>query len=261
VRSCRMSRGPSPSSLVRSPRSGGFAIEPADVDRILSRRGTRVDHYCMTQSTVWIVMSGMFVVSMAHWWWRRARAREIAERWLTQHRYRARSLRVSYWDNRPRFRATPFRDNDWAVDFRAEVDDMRLGGTGVVRLRVWTDWLGMIDREPEVSWDKMPTEEGGGAPSPETQWANAQLALLRRVARGESTFRPTGRDDAARAAFDEEVEHLLAMQRRGLLTCPTPIGELEGNAQYAAVTDVVLTEDGHRALARADAAAAEQPSR
>ena len=27
MRSCRMSRGPSPSSLVRSPRSGGFAID------------------------------------------------------------------------------------------------------------------------------------------------------------------------------------------------------------------------------------------
>ena len=86
----------------------------------------------------WIVGAGLFALSLAHWWWRRTKAREIAEQWLAQHRYRVRSLRVSYWNSQPRFRMTPFRNNDWAVDFRAEVDDLRLGGTGKVRLRVWT---------------------------------------------------------------------------------------------------------------------------
>ena len=197
----------------------------------------------------------VMVLSAGHYWWRRVRAREIAEQWLAQHRYRARSLRVSYWDTHPRFRLTPFRNNDWAVDFRAEVDDMRLGGTGSVRLRVWTDWLGMIDREPEISWVRMPTEENGGAKSPETQWVDAQLALMRRAAAGEFTFRPEGRDTAARAAFDTTVEHLLALSHRGLLTCATPIAELKGDAQYAAVTDVELTDEGRRALERADASA------
>jgi len=180
----------------------------------------------------------LMVLSVGHYGWRRVRAREIAEQWLAQHRYRARSLRVSYWDTHPRFRLTPFRNNDWAIDFRAEVDDMRLGGTGSMRLRVWTDWLGMIDREPEISWVRIPTEQNGGAQSPETQWVDAQLALMRRAAAGESTFRPEGRDAAARAAFDTTVEHLLALNHRGLLTCATPIAELKADAQYAAVTDV-----------------------
>ena len=212
--------------------------------------------YRMTEQTVWVVGAGMLALSLVHWWWRYTRARAIAEEWLTQHRYRVRSLRVSYWNSRPRFRATPFRNSDWAVDFRAEVDDMRLGGTGQVRLRVWTDWLGMIDREPEVSWDRMPTEDDGGARTPETQWADSQLALLRRVAAGESTFRPDGRDAEARAEFDKTVEHLLALQRRGLLRCATPIAELKTDAQYASLTDVELTDDGRRALERADSAQA-----
>jgi len=207
----------------------------------------------MTQSTAFLFGAAVVVLSVGHYFWRRMRAREIAERWLAQQRYRVRSLRVSYWDTHPRFRATPFRDNDWAVDFRAEVDDMRLGGTGEMRLRVWTDWLGMIDREPEVSWVKMPAEESGGPQSPETQWADAQIALLRRAAAGELTFRPEGRDAAARAEFDVTVEHLLALNRRGLLKCATPIAELRSDAQYAAVADVVLTDEGRRALERAEA--------
>ena len=76
-------------------------------------------------------------------------------------------MRVSYLNFRPRFRLTPFRNNDWAVDFRAEVDDTRLGGTGKLQLRVWTDWLGMIDRKPEISWEQMPTKDNGGARAPE----------------------------------------------------------------------------------------------
>ena len=202
---------------------------------------------------MYLAVAGFAVLSIGHWLWRRTTARDIAERWLGQHHYRVRNLRTVFWSGSPRFRATPFRNNDWAFDFTAEVDDMRLGGTGKVRLRVWTDWLGMIDREPEISWVRMPTEENGGAQSPETQWVDAQLALMRRAAAGESTFRPEGRDATARAAFDTTVEHLLALSRRGLLRCATPIAELKADAQYAAVTDVALTDDGRRALERADA--------
>jgi hypothetical protein len=206
----------------------------------------------MTQQTA-LLFGAMIALSIGHWWWRRQRAREIAERWLSQNKYRVRSLRVSYWNAQPRFRMTPFRNNDWAVDFRAEVDDLRLGGSGKVRLRVWTDWLGMIDREPEISWDQMPAEEQGGAQAPEAQWADSQIAILRRVAGGEHTFRPPGRDAAARLEFDEAVEHVLALQRRGLLTCATPIAELKADAQYAAVGDIELTEEGRRALESAAA--------
>lgn len=205
----------------------------------------------MTDRTA--LLAGALIVALAlgHWWWRRRCARDIAERWLGQHHYRVRSLRYVYWSLRPHFRATPFRNNDWAVDLRAQVDDMRLGGTGTVRLRVWTDWLGMLDREPEISWDHMPAERADSAQPAEAEWANAQLAILRRVADGEATFRPAARDAVARAEFDETVEHLLALQRRGLVTCATPIAELKADAQYAAVTEIALTDDGRRALERA----------
>ena len=209
----------------------------------------------MTAVRLYIAAAGVVALSLGHWWWRRTTARGIAERWLGQHHYRVHRLRTVFWSGSPRFRATPFRNNDWAFDFKADVDDMRLGGTGKVRLRVWTDWLGMIDREPEISWDRMPTEDDGGARTPETQWADSQIALLRRAAAGESTFRPAGNDAAARARFDEEVEHLLALNRRGLVTCSTPIAELRSGAQYAALTNVELTEEGQRALEKADAAA------
>lgn len=206
----------------------------------------------MTVDRIWVAAAALLVLQIAHAVWRRQIARGIAERWLAQHHYRVRRLRPVYWNARPMFRLTPFRNNDWAVDYRAEVDDLRLGGTGKVRLRVWTDWLGMIDREPEISWVKMPTLDDAGAPTPEMQWEHAQLAVLRRVASGESTLRPAGRDATARAEFDTLVEHVLALQRRGLLHCATPIAELRDNAQYAAVPDVVLTDDGRRALERAE---------
>jgi hypothetical protein len=209
----------------------------------------------MSEMRTYLAIAGMAALSLGHWWWRRVTARGIAERWLSQHHYRVRRLRAVVWSGVPHFRATPFRNNDWAFDFKADVDDMRLGGTGTVRLRVWTDWLGMIDREPEISWDRMPTEDAGGARAPETQWADSQIALLRRVAAGESTFRPAGSDAESRARFDEEVEHLLALSRRGFVTCSTPIAELRSGAQYAVLTNVELTEEGQRALEKTDAPA------
>jgi hypothetical protein len=206
-------------------------------------------------STPYLLPVTLMLLGVGHAWWRYTQARRIAEQWHAKNRYRVRSLKRAWCTGHMRFRLTPFRNNDWAVDFRGEVDDLRLGGSGVVRLRVWTDWLGMIDREPEITWDRMPTEEAGPKSS-ETQWHESQIALLRRIAGGESVFRPDGRDDRSRAEFDSTVEHLLALSRRGLLTCATPIAELKANAQYAAVTDVELTREGRSALERADAAAA-----
>jgi hypothetical protein len=202
---------------------------------------------------MWLAAAILVGITVAIDVWRRRSAREIAERWLSQHNYRVRQWRPVYMSARPRFRATPFRNNDWAVDFRAEVDDMRLGGTGEVRLRVWTDLLGLMNREPEISWERMPRLDDGGALTPEMQWENAQLAVLRRVAAGDTTLRPEGRDPAARAEFDATVEHILALQRRGLLHCATPIADLRSGAQYAEVADVVLTAEGRRAIEQADA--------
>src|SRR5262245_53907359 len=150
----------------------------------------------MSEQSLWFIAGAILALHVGNLLWRRHRAREIAERWLGQHNYRVQKLRAVFWNGRPRFRATPFRNNDYAVDFWAEVDDMRLGGTGEVQLRVWTDWLGMIDREPEISWLKMPNVERGGALTPEMHWEEAQVSVLRRVARGDTTLRPAGRDAA-----------------------------------------------------------------
>ena len=215
----------------------------------------RGDRYRMSPQTFWFVGGLLVALHLANVIWRRRRARELAERWLAQHNYRVQRMRPLYWSVRPRFRATPFRNNDWAVDFQADIDDMKLGGSGEVRLRVWTDWLGMLEREPEIAWIRMPTMDNGGALTPEMEWENAQMALLRRVSHGDTTLRPAGRDAESRADFDTMVEHILALQRRGLLHCATPIADLRSGAQYSEVADVVLTEEGRRALDRADAAA------
>ena len=218
----------------------------------LDTPGHSHDHDGMDASSMRLAIAILLGVLVVVEVLRRRSARQIAERWLTQHNYRVRRLRPVYLSARPHFRATPFRNNKWAVDFRAEVDDMRLGGTGEVRLRVWTDLLGLMDRDPEISWDRMPTLADGGAPTPEMEWENAQIAVLRRVANGEMTWRPEGRDAQARADFDATVEHILALHHRGLLQCSTPIAELLSDAQYAEVADVVLTPEGRRVLDRAD---------
>jgi hypothetical protein len=207
----------------------------------------------MSVGTLWLIGAILVGVFIANEVWRRGRAREIAEHWLSAHNYRVRELHPVYMSIRQRFRATPFRNKDWAVDFHAEVDDMRLGGTGELRLRVWTDLLGIMDREPELYWERMPTPENGGALTPEIQWENAQIAVLRRVAGGDTTLRPDGRDPEARAEFDTMVEHILALQRRGLLHCATPLADLRSEAQYAEIADVVLTTEGRRLIDRADA--------
>jgi hypothetical protein len=197
-----------------------------------------------------IVPAALFVLAaLAHWWWRYRAARVAAEGWLEKHRYRARELRASLL-NTATFSRSIWRDDDNAFEFRAVVDDLRLGGTGVVFLRVRTDWLGMIEREVDVNWERMPHRGPGDVEPAEDRWASAQLALLRRVGAGESTLRPAGRTPADGAAFDELVEHLMALERRGLVECSTPIAELHGRSQYAAVTDVVLTPDGRALLAR-----------
>lgn len=208
----------------------------------------------MSAATLWwigaILAAGVFIANEV---WRRGHAREIAEHWLAANNYRVREMHPVYMSIRQRFRATPFRNNNWAVDFHAEVDDMRLGGTGELRLRVWTDLLGIMGREPELYWERMPTMENGGALTPELEWENAQIALLRHVAAGNTTLRPLGRDATARAEFDTMVEHVLALQRRGFLHCATPYAELHGGAQYAEIADVVITPEGRQVLERADA--------
>jgi hypothetical protein len=202
----------------------------------------------MTDRTPLALVAILVVATLAHSVWRYTTARSIADRWLTQHRYRVRSLRMG-WFRLPRFAPKLFRNEGRAFEFRAEVDDLRLGGTGVVWLRVWTDWIGLSEREPEVSWERMPVRVDDGSRALEDTWAERQLELLQRIARGETTFRARARSVDDGGEFDELVEHILALSRRGLVTCNTPILDVRGNSQYAAVTGVALTASGERFLA------------
>ena len=82
----------------------------------------------------------------------------------------------------------------------------------------------------------------------ESRWADAQMALLKRVGEGETAFYPPRASEQRGAEFDESVEHLLALMRRGLITCREPGPGRHGATQYDAVLDVALTAEGQRVL-------------
>jgi hypothetical protein len=184
---------------------------------------------------------------------REASALEAAARWLRAHGYRAHRRMSPPWFAAPKFPGSPWRDTDDAFDFRFAVEDGRLGGAGIVWLRAWPDWRGHVQGELEVWWEQMPAGATVGAPAdPERSYEAAQLALIERVAAGETIFRPDARDDAAGERFDMLVEHLLAMQQRGLVTLATPVAELRRpGRRYAAVRDVALTPEGARIASHA----------
>jgi hypothetical protein len=197
----------------------------------------------------WIVAyAAAFAYCIVAAFGRRDRGRAEAERWLLSHGYRVRELGEPWWPSgRPSFGPSRGRDPDNACEFRAVVDDRRLGGTGVVWLRVWPD-----DDEPDVAWERRPNPNVAGAPAAGAPWDARQLALLARIAGQETRFRFDGADSAeAGAEFDALVEDLLAMQRRGLITCATPLAETRRpGRQYALVTDVSLTPEGLRIAKR-----------
>jgi hypothetical protein len=180
---------------------------------------------------------------------RRGKARQAALDWLRQHSYHPRRLTIPWLSTRAyRFAPAPLRNNDKAFYLRAEVEDRKLGGVGIVWIRTWIGWTGTEIGDTEVFWEHMPAEAEGVPTGP--TWESAQLVMLDRVAAGERTFRPAdNRSAEAGAAFDLEVEHLLALQRRGLIVCGTPVAEVRipGRA-YAYVPDVQLTEEGQRIM-------------
>lgn len=195
-----------------------------------------------------LYFGAILLAVIAHSIWRYHTARGVAEEWLAQHRYRVRKLGMG-WSILPRFAPKLFRNEDRAWQFRAEVDDLRLGGTGVVWLRVWTDWMGLVDREVEVNWELMPRPVDADSETLDDRLMDAQVELLARVDRGESTFRSRSRSIDDGGAFDEVVEHVMALERRGLVTCDPPLLGHRGNMQYEAVTNVRLTTLGRRLLA------------
>lgn len=197
--------------------------------------------------TPWL--PALFVVAIVlHAIWRYRAARRIAEEWLLNNHYRPRSLRLG-WFGLARFAPKLFRDEGRAFQFRAVVDDRRLGGTGVVWLRVWTDWLGLVSREPDIRWERMPVSVDDDSRALDHRLAEVQLGLLQRVADGESTFRSSTHAIREGSDLDMVVEHVMALAHRGLVTCDAPLLNIRGDTQYAAVTNVALTELGHRLLA------------
>jgi hypothetical protein len=197
------------------------------------------------------VVAAIIFVALAHYAWQRRAARDIVERWLMENRFRARELRVP-WFSVGNFPMTFFRSQKSAVVFRAVVEDRSFGGTGIVWFRVWPGLAGKLGEELEVNWEKSPKRAAEDEPPLEEGWWTRQLELLRRVQRGETTFRLRGHDPEQGKQFDELVEYLLAMQRRGLITFGTPLANLRGESQYAAVADVTITHAGEDLLARED---------
>jgi hypothetical protein len=165
-----------------------------------------------------------------------------------QHRYTVRELRIPWFGGGFRFGPSLFRSSKRAVVFRAVVEDRSMGGTGVLWLRAWTTWFGLTEEEVETNWEEMPHPGPAEIGPPEMRWHEKQIALLRRIAAGESTFRPDGRAPEDAAEFDELVEYVLALNRRGLVTCSTPLANLRGNGQYSAITDVEATLAGLQLL-------------
>ena len=202
----------------------------------------------------------VIMFGIGHYVWQRQAARDRAEQWLAENKYQVRELRAPWFVGFGRFPPPLLRSSKSAAVFRVVVDDKSFGGTGVVWLRVWTGWLGRLGDDVEVSWERMPNREAGDAAPIEERWAERQLELLRRIQAGETTFRPGGRDATSGAAFDELVEYLLAMQRRGLIACGTPLANLHGDSQYAAVTNAALTKAGERVLQQANDQSPDAPS-
>jgi hypothetical protein len=147
------------------------------------------------------------------------------------------------------FPPTLFRNTNRAYVFEAIIDDEDLGGTGSVWLRVWTTWLGTTDSDVDVVWKRMPQGGGMGEFRPLAErLADEQLGLMRRVAAGETRFYAPRRYEKDGAKYDEMVEHLLALSRRGMITCTEPEAGVKGVTQYSDVSDVILTPAGQEFL-------------
>jgi hypothetical protein len=202
----------------------------------------------MIQERLVILLGGLAVVAAAaRSWWLSGEARAIAESWLHAHHYKVRKLDhggLSFF----RFPTQFFRNDDAAYRFRAVVEDKQLGGTGIVWLRVWTDRRGLIEREPDVSWERLPSPLADTPAQPEEKWEQAQRALLRRIARGTSSFSAPRREAPDDMPFDELIEHLLAMQNRGLIACSTPVKSRRPGARYDMIEFVDLTDAGRAYL-------------
>jgi len=203
----------------------------------------------MITSQPTIVLSAVVILfGVGQYWWRYNQAKGVAEDWLREHHYRVMQLSVP-WFRGVMFPPSLLRNSNRAFVFEAIIDDEDLGGTGAVWLRVWTTWLGTTDSDVDVVWKRMPHggDMDGFRPLGE-RLADEQLALLRRVAAGETTFFAPRRWEKDGAKYDGMVEHLLALSRRGMITCREPDPGVKGVTQYSDLSDVELTPAGQNFL-------------
>ncbi len=185
----------------------------------------------------------VMLFGIGQYWWRYNQAKGIAQDWLREHHYRVMKLSLP-WFRGMVFPPSLLRNTNRAFVFEAIIDDEDLGGTGAVWLRVWTTWLGTTDSDVDVVWKRMP--HGGMdeyRPLVE-RLADEQLGLMRRVAAGETRFYAPRRFEKDGAKYDEMVEHLLALSRRGMITCTEPEPGVKGVTQYSDVADVALMAAG-----------------
>lgn len=195
-----------------------------------------------------LLAAAVMVFGIGQYWWRYNQAKGVAEDWLREHHYRVMKLSLP-WFHGMVFPPSLLRDTDRAFVFEAIVDDADLGGTGAVWLRVWTTWLGTTDSDVDVAWKRMPQGGGMGEFRPLAErLADEQLGLMRRVAAGEIRFYAPRRYEKDGAKYDEMVEHLLALSRRGMITCTEPDAGVKGVTQHSDVADVALTAAGREFL-------------
>lgn len=203
----------------------------------------------ITIEPFFLLIIPIVALGIAQYLWRYSQAKSTAENWLRRHHYRARELDMP-WFRGPMFAPSWGRNSENAFVFRVVIDDTELGGTGSLWLRVWTTWFGGIDNEVEVIWDEMPDGHVDGAKPLFDRIQDMQISLLRRVADGETAFySPRHPENGGGAEFDGMVEHLMALSRRGMVTCDEPHPGKPGLTQYSELSNVALTEEGRALLA------------
>jgi len=179
-------------------------------------------------------------------------AKSVAQAWLQQHHYKVVEFRY-LWFPGMTFPPRLLRNSSSGFAFKAVVNDTELGGTGVVWLRVWSSWFGVTDDDVDVVWKEMPDGGTDGAvPSFGDRMIDSQLALVHRIAAGEKTFYAPRQREGGNAGlqYDEMVEDLLALSRRGMITLTQPESGIKGWTEYSDVKNVALTEEGQKMASR-----------
>ncbi|MDP9176137.1 MAG: hypothetical protein M3O61_00490 [Gemmatimonadota bacterium] len=197
----------------------------------------------INNNPIFLLGLGFVVLGVGHYWWRFTRAKSTAEEWLRQHHYRVRQLRVPLFSGM-NLAPSWVRNSENAFTFRAIIDDTELGGTGTLCLRVWINWLGTVYDEVEIAWEHQPDGLVKDEHPLFERLFDTQLALLQRVADGETSFYSPRRSQNGGAEFDQTVEHLLALSRRGLITCSEPRPGMKGETQYSDISNVAITSEG-----------------